>query len=169
LTKPNTRNETHESYRIGPKCYNLIVYLWSVSNGFGAAVQLIDPPDSDLVDARNQAVADDLQPTAINITAPGPPLMQQAPVAGNDPELIPALVKNLQAMTENQLKETEREAKKRSMTSRLSIEAADMFTLLSAKDWKDKTPKVNLFTEKLTKDKDAMKALNLIASCTRKW
>jgi hypothetical protein len=72
-------------------------------------------------------------------------------------------------MTENQLKETERETKKRSMTSRFSIEAADMFTLLSAKDWSDKKPKLNLFTEKLTKDKDAMKALNLIASCTREW
>jgi hypothetical protein len=51
------------------------------------------------------------------------------------------------------------------MTSRLSIEASDMFTLLSAKDWSDKKPKINLFTE----DKDAMKALNLIASCTREW
>jgi hypothetical protein len=29
---------------------------------------------------------------------------------------------------------------------------------------------VNLFTEKLTEDKDTMvKALNLIASCTREW
>jgi hypothetical protein len=72
-------------------------------------------------------------------------------------------------MTEHQLKETERETKKRSMTSRLSIEASDMFTLLSAKDWSDKKPKINLFTEKLTEDKDAMKALNLIASCTREW
>jgi hypothetical protein len=34
--------------------------------------------------------------------------------------------------------ETEREAKKRSMTSRLSMMAARMFYLLTAKDWKDK-------------------------------
>jgi hypothetical protein len=168
-TEQRTGDKNRKS--IGPPCYNLIVYLWSVANGFGATVQLIDPPDSDLVDARNQSVANDLQPASNNTQTPpaGPVPMQLTPVAGTDPELIPALVKNLQAMTENQLKETEREAKKRSMTSRLSIEAADMFTLLSAKDWKDKKPKMNLFTEKLTEDKDAMKALNLIASCTREW
>jgi hypothetical protein len=55
------------------------------------------------------------------------------------------------------------------MTSRLSIEAADMFTLLSVKYWSDKKPKINVFTEKLTEDKDAMKALNLTASCTKEW
>jgi hypothetical protein len=119
-----------------PKCYNLIIYLWSVANGFGAAMQLVDPPDSDLVDARNQVKANELQPAPNIIQAPpaGPQPMQQPPVARTDPELIPALVKNLQAMTENQLKETERKAKKRFMNSRISIEADDMFTLLSAKD-----------------------------------
>jgi hypothetical protein len=164
---PETKDKDQNG--IGPQCYNLIVYLWAMANGFGATVQLIDPPDSDLVVARNQTAAEDLQPTPTNIQTPtaGPQPIQHPPVAA--PELVPALVKNLQAMTENQLKETEREAKKRSMTSRLSIEAVDMFTLLSAKDWKDKKPKVNLFTDKLTEDKDAMKALNLIASCTREW
>jgi hypothetical protein len=73
-------------------------------------------------------------------------------------------------MTENQLKETERKTKKRSMTSCLSIEAANMCTLLSVKDWSDKKSKMNLFTEKLIKDKDAKgEALNLIASCTTEW
>jgi hypothetical protein len=156
-----------KSNPIGTKCYDLLVYLWSIANGFGVAVPLTDPPDSDLVDARNQAISAELQPAETAQAQPAPPT--QLPTAGSDPELIPALVKNLQAMTENQLKETERETKKRSMTSRLSIEASDMFTLLSAKDWSDKKPKINLFTEKLTEDKDAMKALNLIASCTREW
>jgi hypothetical protein len=128
---------------------------------------LTDPPDSDLVDARNQAILAKLQ-QAEAAKAP-PALSTQLPTAGSDPGLIPALVKNLQAMTENQVKETERETKKRSMTSHLSIEAVGMFTLLSAKDWSDEKPKINLFTEKLTEDKDAMKALNLISSCTREW
>jgi hypothetical protein len=55
------------------------------------------------------------------------------------------------------------------MTLRLSIKAADLSTILSAGDWKVKKPKMNTSTEKLTADKDAMKALNLIASCTREW
>ena len=156
-----------KSHPIGIKCYDLLVYLWSIANGFGEAVPLADPLDSDLVDARSQAISAELQPAETAQAQPAPPT--QLPTAGPDPELIPALVKNLQAMTENQLKETERETKKRSMTSRLSIEASDMFTLLSAKDWSDKKPKINLFTEKLTEDKDAMKALNLIAFCTREW
>ena len=146
-----------KSHPIGIKCYDLLVYLWSIANGFRVAVPLADPPDSDLVDARSQAISAELQPAETAQAQPAPPT--QLPTAGSDPELIPALVKNLQAMTENQLKETERETKKRSMTSRLSIEASDMFTLLSTKDWSAKNPKMNLFTEKLTKDKDAIKAL----------
>jgi hypothetical protein len=166
LLDPKTQANSKPN-SIGPKCYNLLVYLWGIANGFGVAVPLTDPPDSDLVDARNQAIFAKLQPAAAAQAQPAPPM--QRPTAGPDPELIPALVKNLQAMTENQLKETERETKKRSMTSRLSIEAVDMFTLLSAEDWSDKKPKINLFTDKMTEDKDAIKALNLIASCTREW
>jgi hypothetical protein len=42
------------------------------------------------------------------------------------------------------------------------------YTLLSVKGWRDKKSKVYLLMEKLTiKDKDAMKALNLITSWTR--
>jgi hypothetical protein len=52
---------------------------------------------------------------------------------------------------------------------RLSIKAADLSTILSVGDWKVKKPKMDTFTEKLTADKDAMKALNLFASCTREW
>jgi endoglucanase Acf2 len=95
--------------------------------------------------------------------------MQQPPVARTGPELILALVKNLKAMTKNQVKETQREAKKISMVPHLSINKANMFTLLSVKDWKDEKTKMILFMEKLTKAKDAMKALNLMASCTREW
>jgi hypothetical protein len=142
---PTPKAKSMRSNAIGPKCYNLLVYLWSVANGFGVPVLLTDPPDSDLVGARNQAIFAKLQPAE---PTPAQPRLPQTllPAAAPNPELIPALVKNLQAMTEHQLKETERETKKRSMTSRLSIEAADMFTLLSTKNWSDKSPKINLFT-----------------------
>jgi hypothetical protein len=132
-----------KSNSIGPRCYNLLVYLWSAANGFGVAVPLTDLPASDLVDARNQAIFAELQPTEATQAPPAGLLPTKLPTARSDPELISALVKNLQAMsrTEHQLKETQRETKKRYMTSCLSIEAANMFTLLSTKDWSNKTPK----------------------------
>jgi hypothetical protein len=63
LFDPKTKAKSMRSNAIGPKCYNLLVYLWSGVNGFGVAVPLMDPPaDSDLVDARNQAIFAKLQP-----------------------------------------------------------------------------------------------------------
>jgi hypothetical protein len=68
LLHPDERSDKSNS--IGPKCYNLLIYLWSVANGFGSSVLLTDPPDSDLVDARNQAILAELCPTTRD--CPGP-------------------------------------------------------------------------------------------------
>jgi hypothetical protein len=56
LTNRKTKSNDRKADGIGPECNNLILYLWNVANRFRGAVLLVDPPDSNLVDARNQAV-----------------------------------------------------------------------------------------------------------------
>jgi hypothetical protein len=70
-------------------------------------------------------------------------------------------------MTDSTLKSIEREDLEKSMLSRLSGEAADLFILLSAKDWNDGRPRIHSFARKLLADKDMMKAVNLVTSETR--
>lgn len=55
------------------------------------------------------------------------------------------------------------------MLSRMSDEQADLFRLLSARDWYDDEPELNPFTKKLVADKDLTKAIDVIASQLRRW
>jgi hypothetical protein len=73
------------------------------------------------------------------------------------------------AMTRYQKKAFERDAKKKSMLSRLSKQQAQLFTLLSARDWHDHRPKINPSTEGLLEDRDPEKAWNLVQDWTRHW
>jgi hypothetical protein len=73
------------------------------------------------------------------------------------------------AMTRYQKKAYEREATKKSMLSRLSKQQAQLFTLLSARDWHDYRPKINPSTEGLLEDRDPEKAWNLVQDWTKHW
>jgi hypothetical protein len=73
------------------------------------------------------------------------------------------------AMTRFQKKAFERDNKKKSMLSRLSKQQAQLFTLLSARDWHDYRPKINQATEGLLEDRDPEKAWNLVQDWTRHW
>ncbi len=73
------------------------------------------------------------------------------------------------AMTKFQKKAFERNAKKKSMLSRLSKQQAQLFTLLSARDWHDYRPKINPSTEGLLEDRDPEKAWNLVQDWTKHW
>jgi hypothetical protein len=55
------------------------------------------------------------------------------------------------------------------MLSRYSPEQAALFKLISATDWDDEDPVINPFTTKLIEDKDLNKAVDTIASETRRW
>ena len=72
-------------------------------------------------------------------------------------------------MTKFQKKAFERDAKKKSMLSRLSKQQAQLFTLLSARDWHDYRPKINPATEGLLGDRDPEKAWNLVQDWTHHW
>ena len=72
-------------------------------------------------------------------------------------------------MTKFQKKAFERDAKKKSMLSRLSKQQAQLFTLLSARDWEDYRPKINQATEGLQEDRDPEKAWSLVQDWTRHW
>jgi hypothetical protein len=73
------------------------------------------------------------------------------------------------AMTKYQKKAYERDAKKKSMLSRLSKQQAQLFTLISARDWHDYRPKINSSTEGLLEDRDPEKAWNLVQDWTKHW
>jgi hypothetical protein len=80
-----------------------------------------------------------------------------------------AMMRNLTAMTSAALKRDKREDKRKSMLSRLSPEAARLFSLLSAQDWHDKDPKLNPFMRQLVSDKDSLRALGIMQTQTKKW
>jgi hypothetical protein len=73
------------------------------------------------------------------------------------------------AMTKYQRKAFEREASKKSMLSRLSKQQAQLFTLISARNWRDYRPKINSSTEGLLEDRDPEKAWNLVQDWTKHW
>jgi hypothetical protein len=88
--------------------------------------------------------------------------------AGN-PVAMPALVQNLNAMAELALRSAKREEHKTSMISRLSSKQLELFTLLSAKDWRDYKPELSGFAKQLLADQNPFKEMNLITSETRGW
>jgi hypothetical protein len=61
------------------------------------------------------------------------------------------MIRSLEAMTSSQIKRDHREDKKKSMLSRLAPEAGSLFMLLSAKSWKDTSPKLLNLTKSLSK------------------
>jgi hypothetical protein len=149
--------------------YRFLVFLWAVANGLGKPVLFSDPPDTDLIDTKQAEILAELyadpNPTAAGTTT-------TADHTGAPPDssaLTAALISNLNAVSRAQLDSLKKEERKKSMLSRLSPEAEQLFTLLSAKDWTDSSPQLNTFSEKLLADKDPTKALNIVHSVTRNW
>ena len=73
------------------------------------------------------------------------------------------------AMTRYQKKAFERDAKKKVMLSPLSKQHAQLFTILSARDWHDHHPKINPSTEGLLEDRDPELAWKLVQDPMRHW
>jgi hypothetical protein len=146
-------------------CYRLLVFLWAISNAMGTKVETDDPPESKITDARMILTRQELMPAI----RPAP--AQPSGIGGfaTDPATMPALVQNLNAMTEHALRTAKREEHETSMISRLSSEQSELFTLLSAKDWHDYKPELSGFAKQLLADRDPFKAMNLITSETRGW
>jgi hypothetical protein len=93
-------------------------------------------------------------------------------IDGRDPEddnIEMVMMKNLTAMIASALKRDAREVLKKSMRSRLSPEAAKVFSLLSAQDWQHKDPNLNSFMKRLISDKDSQRALGIMQTQTKKW
>lgn len=80
-----------------------------------------------------------------------------------------AMIQNINALTQKSLRTSRKESKKKSMMSRLSPDAEELFYLLSATSWREKSPRLNSFMRKLVRDKDASKAINMVQSKTVGW
>jgi hypothetical protein len=89
--------------------------------------------------------------------------------SGDERDLNKAMIRSLQAMTSSQIKRDRKEDKKKSMLSRLAPEAASLFTLLSAKSWKDTDPKLPELTKKILEDRDSNRALGEMKSISKRW
>jgi hypothetical protein len=147
------------------KCYRLLVFLWAISNGMGTETEIDDPPESRITDTCMIHTRQELMPSI-------PPALIQQNTAGafaGDPAAMPALVQNLNAMAKLTLRSAKREEHKTSMISRLSGKQLELFTLLSAKDWRDYKPELSGFAKQLLADRDPFKAMNRITSETRGW
>jgi hypothetical protein len=79
------------------------------------------------------------------------------------------MIKNLTAITASHLKRDAKEDKKRSMLSHLAPKAAQLFDLLSAKDWSNSDPKMNPFLKDLIFDKDSHRASGIMMTPAKKW
>jgi hypothetical protein len=80
-----------------------------------------------------------------------------------------AMASSFAFFSDTQMENREREERKKSMLYRMSPEQASLFKLVSARNWSDRSPKLNKFTTKLIEDKDSSKAIATIASETRGW
>jgi hypothetical protein len=140
----------------------VLVFLWAIANGMGTEVSLADPPEVPITDAMMQQIHQELMGTpAPTPVTTGAPTM----VGGSESLLMPALIQNMNAMAGHALRVAQREEKKSSMISRLSEEQSDLFTLLSAHDWRDHHPRpLSAFASQLLSDKDPWKAHSLITS-----
>jgi hypothetical protein len=79
------------------------------------------------------------------------------------------MIRSLEAMTSSQIKRDHREDKKKSMLSRLAPEAGSLFMLLSAKSWKDTSPKLLDLTKKILEERDSNRALGEMRSLSKRW
>jgi hypothetical protein len=161
LNMKMTVTETAKGY------YGLVTFLWALANGMGYNVGLSDPPVSEQRDTKGQKIMMEIfQGTPKTLDVPNATPVGN-PTGGPPNRLSAALVEHVKAMTESTLKSIERENIKKSMLSRLSGEAADLFILLSAKTWNDPLPRIHTFTRQLIANKDMMKASNLAAGHVR--
>jgi hypothetical protein len=76
---------------------------------------------------------------------------------------------SLTVLSAAQLNIKKRDVSRKSRLGRMSEEQADLFRLLSAKDWNDNNPKLNEFTRRFVANKELNKAIDTIASKLRKW
>jgi hypothetical protein len=94
---------------------------------------------------------------------PGPNTTPARTRTGQPDRLSNALIEHVKARTDNTLSSIEREDLKKLMLSCLSGEAADLFLLLSAKDWNKSRPCIhNNFAQTILANKDTMKVVNLM-------
>jgi hypothetical protein len=78
-------------------------------------------------------------------------------------------MQSLVEMSRFQRKAYKRDGRKKSMLNRLPEEQVKLYTLLSARDWRDYRPKVNSFTEDLLSDRDPERAWNQLETVSRDW
>jgi hypothetical protein len=145
--------------------YHLLIFLWAVANGHHKSFELFDPPDTETIDEQQRSILAELEAPSYNNDDYAGPSAQ----INNNPALTTALIQNLNLVSEAQIASFGKADRKKSMLSRYSPEAANLFTLLSATSWTDENPQLNPFTEKLLADKDPTKALSIIHSATRQW
>jgi hypothetical protein len=150
------------------QAYHLLIFLWAVTQGLNRPVILSDPPDTDILDEKQREIQSELEGSPMQHPEPTTPT-QTTGEDGTPSALTAALISNLTAVSRVQLDSVGKEDRKKSMLSRFSPEAAQLFTLLSASNWADASPTLNQFATKLLADKDPTKALNLIHSATRNW
>ena len=79
------------------------------------------------------------------------------------------MMQSLVEMNRFQKKAYKRDSRKKSMLNRLPEEQVKLYTLLSARDWHDRRPKMNSFTEDLLSDRDPERAWNHLETISRDW
>jgi hypothetical protein len=78
-------------------------------------------------------------------------------------------MQSLVRMNKFQRESYKRESRKKSMLNRLPDEQVKLYSLLSARNWRDSRPKVNSFTEDLLSDRDPERAWNQLETVSRDW
>jgi hypothetical protein len=141
---PNT-DQTLTVTEIAKGCHGLVVFIWALSNGMGSNVNLFDPPRSSQMNAKGQQVILKIFQGKQSSRTSASNVDPNARQTETPDRLSNALIENVKSMTDSTLKSLKREDPKKSMLSRLSGEAADLFILLSAKDWDDDRPRIHSF------------------------
>jgi hypothetical protein len=78
-------------------------------------------------------------------------------------------VQVLSQLSETQAQILNQASKKKSLFSRLTPNQGKLFTALSAKDWWDYDPELNVMTKQLMEDRDGNKMANLVEDWTQDW
>jgi hypothetical protein len=80
-----------------------------------------------------------------------------------------AMIDNLTAITASHLRADARKDEKKSMLSKLAPEAAKLFDLLAAMDWRDHSPRMTRFAKDLVSDRDSNRACGIMRTKTKNW
>lgn len=162
--------------------HQTLVFLWAVERGFTNPASLGDLPNNPKLDKKCCNVLGKLLPwedPGHGSRGSAPPA--RAPGRGgaggtsggaggtSTEDLNKSLVQNLTALTKQLLEVTEQEERKKSMKSLLSPEPEELFTLLCAKDWRNKKPKTSPFIDKLLANENMTKALGIIRAAVANW